>query len=174
MRLHAFGFTQFPLDGIRSAYAFTDSVGSIVRIWKDSGEQRLGPWMASMMAHHVEPAWIAHVPTLTAIPSTKSARARRGVDHGYVLARELAKVLDAPCTHLLQRPHAQDQRKLGRQDRLSNMQGTFSLKPSLMMPEAVLIVDDVCTTGATLYGAACALKAGGVKHVWGITFARVM
>lgn len=173
VRLNAFGFSRLPVEGIRSTYAFTDAVGSIVRVWKDGGEQRLGSWMAAMMVPHVEPSWLKCTPTVTSIPATKAALARRGFDHGYALAREVALRLDLPCMHLLLQPHAQDQRELGRQGRVSNIQGAFAPVPHCMMPEAVIIVDDVCTTGSTLYGAARALKASGVRFVYGITFARV-
>ena len=40
------------------------------------------------------------------------------------------------------------------------------------MPERVLLVDDVCTTGATLYSAADALAEAGASEVYGLTFAR--
>lgn len=174
VRLQSFGFTRLPLDGLCSAYAFTDEVGSIVRVWKDGGEQRLGTWMADAMAACTNPSWLTHLPTLTAIPATKAALARRGFDHGYALARNLALRLDVPCATLLQRPYAQDQRDFGRAGRLNNAHGTFAVQSHLMMPQTVLIADDVCTTGSTLFGAAHVLKANGVKRVYGITFARVL
>lgn len=130
--------------------------------------------MAQAMAACVDPSWLDYLPTVTAIPATKAALARRGRDHGQELARKLALQLDVPCASLLQRPHAHDQRELGRQGRLSNVKGTFRVKAHLMMPETILIADDVCTTGSTLYGAASILKSQGVQRVYGVTFARVL
>ena len=37
----------------------------------------------------------------------------------------------------------------------------------------LLLVDDVCTTGATLFDATDALRRAGAAHVWCLTFARV-
>jgi predicted amidophosphoribosyltransferase len=36
----------------------------------------------------------------------------------------------------------------------------------------VLLVDDVCTTGATLDSCAVALNRAGASSVWGLTLAR--
>ena len=174
VRLGSFGFASFPLEGLRSVFAFTDDVGSIVRVWKDGGEQRLGAWMAAAMAACIDPSWLVHVPTVTAVPATKAALARRGFDHGAALAREVALRLDVPYAMLLERPSAHDQRDFGRAGRLSNVSGKFSVREHLMLPDTVLLVDDVCTTGSTLYGASRALKASGVRRVYGITFARVL
>ena len=40
------------------------------------------------------------------------------------------------------------------------------------IPHTVIVVDDVCTTGATLSAAADALKKAGAETVWCLTFAR--
>ena len=38
--------------------------------------------------------------------------------------------------------------------------------------DTLLLVDDVCTTGATLFDATDALRRAGAAHVWCLTFAR--
>ena len=45
--------------------------------------------------------------------------------------------------------------------------------PLGQLPRKVILVDDVMTTGATLFAAAEALKNAGVEEVRGLTFARV-
>ncbi|MBI4130222.1 ComF family protein [Candidatus Roizmanbacteria bacterium] len=63
---------------------------------------------------------------------------------------------------------------LTRKDRLTNIKGSFTINSNekLRMTSAILLVDDVWTTGATLREAANILKRAGVKRVWGFTVAR--
>ncbi|MBR5260099.1 MAG: hypothetical protein IKV48_06480 [Eggerthellaceae bacterium] len=74
---------------------------------------------------------------------------------------------------LYARPRSFDQRQLGRTKRLANMQKRIQLLPAASTPPSIIIVDDVCTTGATLFAACDALENTGVKHIYCLTFARV-
>lgn len=57
--------------------------------------------------------------------------------------------------------------------RHANVQGAFRARPGVGLQGArVLVIDDVCTTGATLESCAQALKAAGASKVWGLTLAR--
>jgi len=62
-----------------------------------------------------------------------------------------------------------DQASLDRAGRRRNLDGAFV---SLRVPERVLLVDDVMTTGATADACARALRAAGAFEVMVVTFAR--
>jgi predicted amidophosphoribosyltransferase len=57
--------------------------------------------------------------------------------------------------------------------RVKNMKGAFEARAGRSM-EAVLVVDDIMTTGATASEAARALKRAGVKSVYAAVAARAM
>lgn len=60
-----------------------------------------------------------------------------------------------------------------REERLDIIKDAFALSVKhLALPPAVLLVDDVWTTGATLSECAKTLKKSGVKKVWGLALAR--
>jgi ComF family protein len=63
------------------------------------------------------------------------------------------------------------QSRLKRSERLSNVSGVFRVKP-VKLPRAILLVDDVWTTGATLRAAKKKLQQAGVEEIWGLSLAR--
>lgn len=171
--LSALGRTEPAHDGCVGAVAYDDAAARIVRTWKDAGERRLARTMALIMARTVPPAWLAENPVVIGVPATSAARRRRGFDHGADLAHEVAMQLSLSVAPVLARPRSRDQRTLARRGRLENMGGRFRPLPGASVPDAALVVDDVCTTGATLFAAADAVREAGAAHVRCLTFARV-
>ncbi|WP_454261450.1 phosphoribosyltransferase family protein [Pseudoxanthomonas mexicana] len=62
-----------------------------------------------------------------------------------------------------------DQRLLGRTERAANVSGSMRARGAA--GAAVIVVDDVVTTGATLVEAARALRAGGARVLGAATVA---
>lgn len=165
------GCSELPYAGCASAVTFEESTARIVRTYKDQGERRLCEPLAQLMAHAVAPHW--SIDALCPLPASKAAQRRRGFDHAELLTTALAELLEKPAVSLLARPHARDQRKLSRRARLKNMEGRFQALPHTSFPRHVLLIDDVYTTGATLFDACDALHQAGVEEVFCLTFARV-
>ena len=151
------------------------------------------PWavVISQFKFHGRPAWaaqMAHVmrsnlavqPALDSadvvIPMPLSgARLRaRGYNQALVLARALsATKLDSNLLIRIRETPAQS--LLDREDRLRAMTDAFAVEPLLahrLRGKRVVLVDDVMTTGATLQGAATALRRAGASHITGLVFAR--
>ncbi|HYU64767.1 MAG TPA: phosphoribosyltransferase family protein [Candidatus Paceibacterota bacterium] len=60
-----------------------------------------------------------------------------------------------------------------RDKRLQNVKGVFACSnSSLIQNQTIIIIDDICTTGATLNECARILKANGAKNVIGLVIAR--
>ena len=97
------------------------------------------------------------VAPVTWVPSHPSRRRERGVEVPMGLAGPGA----VPLLHVLDR--RPDQTALSAQARRRNVRGVFRVRGAV--PEAVIVVDDVRTTGATATAAALALQAAGARRV---------
>ena len=64
------------------------------------------------------------------------------------------------------------QAKRHARERLTALQDTFEVLPDVILPERLLLLDDVMTTGTTLTACADALRAAGVAEVWFAVVAR--
>ncbi len=152
----------------RSAVAYDESVRTLVHAWKERGLRRLSEAAAAVtveaLEHGGEP--LAFVP-----PDPERAR-DRGHHPAEALARELGARWNVPVLRLLARASGgARQRGLTLAERRANVRGAFSAARS---PPAVVLVDDVYTTGATVNAAASALRRAGARRVEVVTFARAV
>jgi predicted amidophosphoribosyltransferase len=64
------------------------------------------------------------------------------------------------------------QTNLDRHQRKNNVAGAFACADGSLAGRRVLLVDDVCTTGATLEACAVACHQAGAVSVWALTVTR--
>lgn len=114
--------------------------------------------------------------TLVPMPSSRRAVRERGVDTTARLARAAARTLREagfPVRSVSALGHARavaDQADLTREQRQANLSGALRLRRPVAAP-AVVVVDDITTSGASLAEAARALRAGGVPVLGAATVA---
>ncbi|MCL0088986.1 ComF family protein [Dehalococcoidia bacterium] len=129
--------------------------------------------LAKLMAEYLESN---PLPTdiLVAVPLHSKRVRQRGYNQSDLLAEELSHLIDLPTASgsLVRLRNTPSQVSLGAEARRSNVQGAFRCKNQVCQGKGVLLVDDVCTTGATLNACALALKEAGAASVWGLTFSR--
>lgn len=106
----------------------------------------------------------AHVDAIVPMPLSWRRRWWRGFNQSERLVAPLARELRVPLmSGVLKRLHRVPQAGLSAAARLRNVSGVFRAKG--LCGRAVLLFDDVMTTGATLLAAKEALHSGGARRV---------
>lgn len=99
----------------------------------------------------------------------------RGYNQAELLARALSKGTGVPVVEALRRRRwTRPQAGLRRNARRRNVEGVFetTARAEGLRGQRALLIDDVCTTGATLEACARVLRAAGVRRVDALTLAR--
>ncbi len=161
-----------PLADVLVPFAYAGVVRTAVQHLKYRGLRSLVPEMARPMAWELA----VTVPppfTLVPVPLHPARRRERGFNQAELLARELARLLDAPLSTGALRRTKDTSSQVStstRAERLRNVRDAFAATDG-MDGATVVLVDDVTTTGATLLAAAQALLSAGAARVYGLTFA---
>lgn len=158
-------------DAAWSAVAYDGVSRALVHALKFRGALACADVMAAQIAANAPSALLAGA--LVPAPADPRRRRRRGFDHAAVLARALAARTGLQVAHGLLRPRALPrQLGAGRVERLRRR--GVELEVRGRVPERVVVVDDVHTTGATLDACARALRAAGARRVVALTYARTL
>ncbi len=111
------------------------------------------------------------------VPLAKKRKRKRGFNQAEKLAEALSKELgNKPVTKLLLRKReTKPQFGLAYKDRQSNVREAFAIAnghSSLVTGHSFCLVDDVATTGSTIFECAKVLKKAGASRVFAICVAR--
>lgn len=166
-----------PIDQIRAAVLYTDPMTRIMHQYKYYGQFGLTRSLTAMMLEPAQGLCNTHLPDLLIpIPLHPQREKERGYNQAYLLAAELSKILKIPVIErgLKRTRETEVQAQLTRRERAENMSGAFEIGSNTLSNCKVMLIDDVCTTGATFNAAASCLKAAGATHVTGLCVARAL
>jgi ComF family protein len=133
--------------------------------------------MLPLMHHWLQQPWcldLVHDADLLApVPLHVSRLRQRGLNQALLLAQAFA---DAPLERelLVRARSTPPQAGLNPKERRANVKGAFKVpRPDLVRDRAILLIDDVFTTGATVRECARVLRRAGARQVDVLTVARV-
>lgn len=158
------------LFSVTAAKPYESYAKTLVTSLKFNGAQAA----AKEMAHAMVGAWmridgIVVVP----VPTTTDRIRYRGFDQAILLARSISKQSDTVYLQILGRQGRKHQVGASRHVRLQQLKNAFYVnKPHLIKGQHVLLIDDVCTTGATLEAAAKALHDAGAARISALVYAQ--
>lgn len=179
--------------GARSAFLHRGVAQELVTRFKSGAQPVLGRVMADLAREALVEFSSSIAPSeeilVTWVPSHKASTRRRGYNQAEILARRLADALPGlSCCQLTVKNRATRQQKgLGRAERTGNLRDAFSTSPDLERriagsgassragwPSAVVLVDDVYTTGATAAAVSSVMASATGLPVYVFTFSRAV
>lgn len=149
------------------------AVQRLLHAWKYRGDTSAGEWWKRWIAEGDIPWKLPEKTVIVPVPLAREAYAERGFNQAEELARALAQKYHLPVGFFLERVPRNAQAKTEKSAR-GDIREHNPYRPSKDLrsaivrhdiPECVVIVDDVSTTGSTLRACADILRAEGVGHI---------
>lgn len=159
---------QGNLAGSAALGPYEGGLGAAIRSMKYGGVHALADELGSALLPAVTQV-ATRAPfqiTLVPIPTDQRRVRERGFDHAALLASAAGEAAQLPVRALLVRIRSTEPlHGATRSERAEIMRGAMSCTDQGETPSAVVLIDDVQTSGATAREAARALRAAGVRWV---------
>jgi len=166
--------SQTEIDGIRSAFRFDEVIRQAIHQLKYHNLKAISSCLAELLADYLQ---LNPLPGEAIVPVPLHPRRlkERGYNQSELLAKELGRLANLPVIRdcLIRVKEARPQVKASDVgERRKNVASAFICRDEKVSGKQIILVDDVCTSGATLESCALALKSKGAITVWGLTLAR--
>jgi len=161
------------IDGIRGVGYLRGPLKRAIYQFKYRQKRKLALPLADLMYHYLlENPLPADL--LVPVPLHMDRLRERGYNQAALLAWELSERSGLPVEEesLVRIRETAPQVALKAGERRKNIRGAFRGQGEKLNDKQVLLIDDVCTTGATLEACAEALREKGARSVWALVPAR--
>lgn len=160
---------------VMSTFRFRQKgIQEIIHAFKYEGVREFAPWCGARMAATWKIRGRAAFDVLVPVPLHAKRMRERGYNQAELLAREVSMKMNMPlCLNALVRIRMTEmQFGLSSEERIENVEGCFAVRSDSDIKEKkILLIDDVCTTGATLMQASLALRLAGASGVCALVVA---
>ena len=164
------------LHGLIAVNLYRDPLRACIHALKYEGVTRLAEPLGVLLAQTYL-RYNLHADMFISVPLHSERHKQRGYNHAHLLAEICAAKLDIPLRdNVLMRSRATTaQVGLSAYERHQNVAGAFSYMEDAtterIHKRRIIIIDDVCTTGATLDACAATLLRAGAASVAGLVLA---
>ena len=168
------GFENFFTHN-HALFTYEGMIRDAIRRFKYNRSPQHSKYFAEVLTNKFYDEIIQH-DFLIGVPMYKAKIKGRGFNQADLLAKEISLLTSVPTLHniLLRTKNTKPQNALNRADRLGNLTNAFSLASNKIIEgKAILLVDDIYTTGSTINECARVLRIAGAKEVNSITISVV-
>jgi len=163
---------------VRSLGTFDDYYQKLIHRFKYDKNIPLGKRLAQSLGQVVaQDKDFANCDLVIPVPLHRARHRERGFNQSGVLAEGISQAINLPLAKeiLKRKKNTKDQTYLNAQQRTENVRDAFLVtQPARVDNKAVILVDDVMTTGATLNECARMLEKAGAKRIFAVTLAVVV
>jgi len=161
------------IDGIRAVAYLEGPLRKAIHRFKYDGLRDLAVLLGRLLGAYLERDPLP-VEAIVPVPLHPKRLRERGYNQSALLARQLGERTGLPVLEgsLLRVRETAPQVELSARERKENVRGAFSCADERLAGKRVLLIDDVCTTGATLEACSIALAQQGPRSVWALVLAR--
>ena len=171
----------FFLDGIYPVFNYIGIKKKLLFHWKIAGvhpfTEVFAPYFMSVIGKIKAGVSSENCVYIVPVPPRPGKIRKTGWDQTESIAKRLEKSPDVRVIRILKRTEILQQKKLNRQQRLQHSGAGYSLNEKAVkqlfggsqLPESVVLIDDIITTGSTLKSCASVLKNAGIQRVSAVT-----
>ena len=148
-------------------------VTSIIYKVKSSGNRLSVNFLADSIVRQIRREYESITfDAITYVPTKSFKLFTKGFDHAHVIAKRVATLLSVPLVAPpIRRVGRINQKRLNLSERKDNAKASFILKKNRKISGTVLLIDDVMTSGATLYRCSELLGLAGALDIYCATAA---
>ncbi len=163
------------VDGIRSVAVFDGALRGAIHQFKYSYVRDLAAPLGDFLVSYWQETPL-DADVIVPVPLHVRRIRERGYNQAALLAQRMGSALGMPVYRdcLRRSRYTESQTRLSARERSRNVKDAFTCAGTGIQGARVLLVDDVCTTGATLGACGRALAQGGARSVWALTVARAV
>ena len=163
------------LEAVFSLGVYGEETEALIENFKYKRKRRLGSFLSEVLGETLlESVKLPRAGFIVPVPLHKRKLRERGFNQSQAVADQLSEKLGIPVLSdsVIRKRNTRSQTGLSREERQKNVKGAFRLTGKVDLEgRALLLVDDVLTTGATMSECARTLKSAGADKIWGVTLA---
>ena len=146
---------------------YEKNLQKIIRGLKYHKKRDLAYYQAKFMYEYFQTLDIRETFQVVPVPLHKKRQKQRHYNHMELVAEEFCKLTGFQSNFkLIKRiKHTKPQYKLTRKERLENLENAFEVDTTNLLPYPILLIDDICTSGATFESMINEFHKNGINNI---------